>query len=106
MHINGCHIVGKLDASGDEGFISIVTRSQTVVTKDAGGKDITTETLVTRGPFKSILAAQLYAHSWNDAANPPEIPAEPVPVITDPEVPPVVVPPVPEQVSTVVHEAS
>ena len=107
MHINGCHIVSKLDKDSEEGFSSMVSRTLVTVSKDGDGKDVSTESVVLKGPFSTIKAAVTYAHSWSDAANPPEIPADPVSVVSVPEeVPPVVVPPVPEQLATVVHEAS
>lgn len=107
MHINGCHIVSKLDKDSEEGFSSTVSRTLVIVSKDADGKDVSTESVVSKGPFATIKSAVTYAHSWSDAANPPEIPADPVPVVSAPEeVTPVVVQPVPEQLATVVHEAS
>ena len=115
MHINGCHIVSKLDKDSEEGFSSIVSRTLVTVEKDKDGKDVSsTESIVSQGPFSTVAAAVKYAHSWNDAANPPAIPVETVPEVekspevpaTPQETPQVVVnPTVPEQVATV-HEAS
>lgn len=80
MHINGCHIVSKLDKDSEEGFSSTVER---------GG--------ILKGPFSTILEAVTVAHAWKD--DPPSESPVPSPIVPD-------VPPVPEQVSTVVHEAS
>ncbi len=74
MHINGCHIVSKLDKDSEEGFSSTVSRTLVIVSKDADGKDVSTESVVSKGPFATIKSAVTYAHSWSDAANPPEIP--------------------------------
>lgn len=63
MFVNGCHIVSKLNAEGEEGFESVVTKNE-----------------VTKGPFLSMRAAVECARDWDKA------PEQPKPVIEQPEV--------------------
>lgn len=88
-YVNGCHIVSTLCADNPEGFSSTVSR--TVAGSD--GKPVE----IVRGPFKTVYAAQKYAHSWSEAnaQTPPDVPnPEPVdPMSVPPEEKPVENPP-------------
>lgn len=69
MHVNGCFIDVKLDAASADGF-SVTSVSKTM----NGDTRVPAEQVLLRGPFKTIYAAQVYAHTWKDPANPPPIP--------------------------------
>ena len=69
MFINGCKIVCVLCGENPEGFSSTVSRELTTTNSDGS---VSVE-VVSRGPFKTILEAQKYAHAWKDAASPPAI---------------------------------
>lgn len=56
MYVNGCRIDCTLSKENPEGFSSVVSRGD-----------------VLRGPFKTILEAQKYAHAWSEGSEPPEI---------------------------------
>lgn len=75
MDVNGCHIVSVLCADGDEGFSSTVSRYVGVRWLTDLINGIPADAIkVERGPFLSIPAAVLYAHSWSDATTPPPMP--------------------------------
>ena len=80
MYVNGCKIECTIASENPEGFSSVVSRGE-----------------VLRGPFKTILEAQKYAHAWSEGQDPPEIvvtetKSESVAVKVDPPVenPPIV----------------
>lgn len=72
MDINGCRIIAKLHADGDEGFIYTVSRIKgsrkwpNPIPEDA--------VFVDRGPFLSQAIAGSYAQSWSNAETPPPMP--------------------------------
>lgn len=71
--VNGCHLVSTLCADSLEGFLTTVSRS-VEITATVDGRPITTSSQIIRGPFKTIVEAQQYAHAWIDASSPPPIP--------------------------------
>ena len=68
MFVNGCHIISVHSSENAEGFSSMVSRSRP---KSPDGVE---DEKVERGPFSTILSAQLFAHAWNDFDNPPPMP--------------------------------
>lgn len=69
MFVNDCKIECTLSGENPEGFSSMVS-------KELAKEDGTPGEVILRGPFKTILEAQKYAHAWHDALNPPMIPVE------------------------------
>lgn len=69
MDINGCHIVSVPNTAANDGFTSTVSRFVGFRQLPNPAPDDALK--VSRGPFGEIQHAIRYAHSWNDASNPP-----------------------------------
>lgn len=75
LDVNSCKLVTTESTTAPDGVETNVSKDIVTQVKQADGTMESSVQTIIRGPFDALNDAIIYAKSWTDPANPPELPA-------------------------------